>query len=238
MKDYKKLINLKKVPSHVAIIMDGNGRWAKKRKLSRSKGHKAGAEIIEPLMDVSVELGIKAISLYAFSMENWTRPKLEIQGLWKLLEFYFTHNMEKIQEKGIRVTHSGSLKRLPGSIKRTINNAVEETKNNKIMVLNFCVNYGGQQEIVESVNTWLETRKTDEKLNIKKLEKNLYTQGLPDVDLLIRTSGEKRISNFFLWQIAYSEIVFLDVLWPDFLPENLYQSIYEYQQRDRRYGGL
>ncbi|MFC1669898.1 polyprenyl diphosphate synthase [Spirochaetota bacterium] len=226
------------IPRHVAVIMDGNGRWANSRSLPRMEGHKRGAEIIEPLMDEAIELGIEAVSLYAFSTENWLRPKKEIIGLWGLLELFFNSKINKIKEKGIRIKHSGSTKKLPARTKRIIQKAVKETKNNDKLTLNFCVNYGGRQEIVEAVNKWLVKRKDNEKLTIGKLDKNLYTTGLPEVDLLIRTSGEYRISNYFLWQLAYTELVFMDVLWPDFKPHHLNKAIYIYQQRERRYGGI
>jgi len=226
------------IPRHIAIIMDGNGRWAKSRSLPRIEGHRKGSDVIEPIVDNALELGIQAISLFAFSTENWTRPRPEVLGLWKLLEEFFNKKIEKIKSKGIRVKHSGSLKRLPPSTKKTIANAIEDTKNNKNLVLNFCLNYGSRQEIIDGVNTWIEKRKPSEKLTQKKLEKELFTSDLPEVDLLIRTSGEFRISNFMLWQLAYAELVFLDVLWPDFKPLHLYKAIYEFQNRDRRFGGI
>ena len=226
------------VPSHVAIIMDGNGRWAQQRSLSRSEGHRMGAEAIEPLMDAAINAGVKVVSLFAFSSENWVRPKKEILGLWNLLEYFFTTRMDTLNEKGIRILHSGSLKRLPPGAKKHLKNAMELTKNNRTGILNLCINYGSRQELVEAVNSWLEKRRDSEKLTMKRLEKYLFTAGLPEVDLLIRTSGEYRISNFLLYQLAYAELVFTDVLWPDFTPEDLYGAIYEYQQRERRYGGI
>ena len=238
MKDYKNLINSGKIPEHIAIIMDGNGRWAKKKSLSRSEGHKKGADAIEPVLDAAIELNVKAISLYAFSIENWLRPSMEVSYLWKLLNNYFIKNLERIKKKEIKVMHSGSRKRLLKSTRNAIDNAVEETKKNKKIILNFCINYGSRQEIVEAVNKWHENSKPGEKFTSKKLEKNLYTRGLPEVDLLIRTSDEYRISNFLLWQMAYAEFVFMDVLWPDFKPSNLYSAIYQYQQRDRRFGNI
>jgi undecaprenyl diphosphate synthase len=238
MKNYQNLITPDSVPGHIAIIMDGNGRWAKMRSLPRSEGHKKGAEVIEPLVDAAVDIGIKAISLYAFSVENWLRPKLEVVKLWSLLEYFFQHNIRKIKDKNIRIKHTGSLKKLPPSTKKTIRNAVEETSGNKRMVLNFCINYGSRQEIVEAVNDWLDKRKKSEKLTVKKLEKCLFTNDLPEIDLMIRTSGEYRISNFLLWQLAYAELYFTDVLWPDFTPEHLYKAVYDYQNRERRFGGI
>jgi undecaprenyl diphosphate synthase len=236
MKDYKHLINKKKVPSHVAIIMDGNGRWAKKKSLSRAEGHQRGAEAIEPLMDAAIGLGIKAVSLYAFSTENWRRPRLEVLGLWKLLDYFFNAKIDVIKSRGIRIRHSGLHDRLPAGTLETIRRVVRETKDNRVLELNFCVNYGGRQDIVNAVNRRLE--KKGGPITAGELEQGLFTAGMPDVDLLIRTGGEYRISNFLLWQIAYAELVFMDVLWPDFRPRHLYQAVYEFQQRERRYGGL
>jgi len=219
--------------------MDGNGRWAKKRNLSRGEGHRAGAEVIEPLTDCAIELGIKALSLYALSVENiQIRPVSEIKSLWKLLEYFFNNKLNSIKEKNIRIMHSGSLTRLPGSTRKTIEKAINDTSSNKGLILNFCVNYGGRQEILNAVNTWSSARKPGENLTEKKLEKYLYTSGLPGLDLLIRTSGEYRISNFLLWQIAYAELFFTDVLWPDYGPEDLINAVKEYQKRERRYGGI
>ncbi len=228
----------KKIPAHVGIIMDGNGRWAKQRNLPRSEGHKYGADVIEPLMDCAIELGVKAVSLYAFSVENWSRPVSEVKGLWELLEYFFKTKLELIKSKDIQIRHSGSLSRLPSSTKKMIIKAVEETKKNKTIILNFCVNYGGRQEIIKAFNEWLATAKEGELITEKKLEKHLYTAGLPELDLLIRTSGEYRISNFLLWQLAYTELYFTDVLWPDFSPEELRKAVAEFQKRERRFGGL
>lgn len=238
MKNYKSLIDPERIPVHVAIIMDGNGRWAKKKSLPRIEGHRRGSEVIEPLMDTALSVGIKIVSLYAFSTENWARPKSEIDGLWSLLEYFFKSKIEKIKQKGIRIKHSGSLKNLPSTSRKIISSAIEETKNNSNIILNFCLNYGGRQEIVYAVNNWLEKKRRGEKLTIDTLDRYLYTSELQDVDLLIRTSGEFRISNFLLWQSAYAELVFLEVLWPDFKPYHLYKAIYEYQRRERRFGGL
>lgn len=230
-------IDKNNLPNHVAVIMDGNGRWAKNRNLSRSEGHRAGSLVIENLMDTALDLKIKNISLYAFSTENWNRPPTEIQGLWKLLTEFFNEKMPVMKEKGVKVLHSGRRKNLPKSVLNVIDEAVSETKENDLINLNFCLNYGGRQEIIDAVNEWhLESDKKD-LLNEKTIRKYLYNN-IPDVDLMIRTSGETRISNFLLWQTAYSELVFLDVLWPDFKPENLYQAIIEYQNRQRRFGGL
>ncbi len=238
MKDYKSLINKKKVPSHVAIIMDGNGRWARKKSLPRSEGHRRGAEIIEPLMDAAIGLGIKTVSLYAFSTENWRRPRTEVLSLWKLLDYFFKEKIGILKEKGIRVRHSGLRDRLPSSSVKTIENAVRETRDNRTLILNFCLNYGGQQDIVQAVNGWLDDRGPRDRLTVKDVEKRLFTAGMPPVDLMIRTGGESRISNYLIWQLAYAELMFMEVLWPDFRPSHLYRAIYEFQQRERRFGGL
>jgi undecaprenyl diphosphate synthase len=237
MKDYKRLINRKKVPAHIAIIMDGNGRWAKKNSVPRSEGHRQGAEIIEPIIDAAIDIGIKAVSLYAFSTENWLRPRTEILSLWKLLDHFFKTKIDTIKAKGIRITHSGLRERLPMPTMNTIRHAMHQTRNNKKLVLNFCLNYGGRQDIIQAVNKWAGGRGRG-KISARQLEKNLLTAGLPAVDMMIRTGGEYRISNFLIWQIAYAELFFIDVLWPDFRPHHFYQAIYEYQNRERRFGGL
>lgn len=238
MKNYKQLINKKNVPRHVAIIMDGNGRWAQKHSLPRTEGHKKAADVIEPIVDACLSMGIEALSLYAFSTENWLRPVSEVRTLWDILDYYFSLKLDSIIEKGIRIKHSGTLKRIPPRTKKTILNAISQTEKNRNMVLNFCLNYGGQQEIVDAVNSWLKKRKGSKEVTLKDIQKNLYTADLPGVDLMIRTSGEYRISNFLLWQLAYTELVFFDVLWPDFKDRDFYKAIYLYQQRERRYGGL
>lgn len=238
MKDYSRLIDRDNIPRHVAIIMDGNGRWAKRRSLPRVEGHRRGAQVIESLMDTAIDLGIEVVSLYAFSTENWSRPKDEIAGIWRLLGMFFEANIDTIMKKGVLLRHSGSMKHLPASTRRIIEDSVARTRGNRVITLNFCLNYGGRQELVDAVNAWTASRKPGEKLTERSFGRHLYTAGLPDVDLLIRTSGEHRISNFLLWQIAYAEMIFTRVLWPDFGPRHLYRMIYEYQQRDRRFGGL
>jgi undecaprenyl diphosphate synthase len=238
MKSYKELIQAEPIPGHVGIIMDGNGRWAKEKGLPRKEGHKMGAEVIEPLIDCAISLGIKKVSLYAFSVGNWSRPVTEIRGLWELLEAFFTKKIDTINNKNIKIEHSGSLKKLPPSTRKAISDSVEKTSSNKGIILNFCINYGGRQEILDSVNSWLAVRKENEKITEKRLNSFLYSRYMPDLDLLIRTSGEYRISNFMLWQMAYSELFFTDVLWPDFGAEDFYKAIWEFQNRERRYGGL
>ena len=238
MKNYKKSIDVTALPGHVAIIMDGNGRWAQKYSVPRIEGHRKGADVIEPVVDAALELGIGVLTLYAFSTENWIRPADEIQGLWKILDYYFKMKLETIIRKGIRIRHSGRLEQLPEKTVNTITNAIHKTAHNDKLVLNFCLNYGGQQEILDAVNAWVTCRKGNESMTADSMRDNLYTAGLPDVDLMIRTSGEYRISNFLLWQLAYSELVFLDVLWPDFTQNDFYKAVYLYQHRERRYGGI
>ena len=238
MKNYKKMLDLSKIPAHIGIIMDGNGRWAEKRSKSRGDGHKHGSEVIEPIIAACIELNVKAVSLYAFSYENWSRPKIEILELWKLFEYFFNAKLDALISKGIKVIHSGSTNRLPVKIQKLLSETIEKTAGNKKITLNFCINYGGRQEIVEGVNKWLADRKPDEKFTIKKMEKYLYTASLPEIDMIIRTSGELRISNFLLWQSAYAELIFTDVLWPDFTPFELCKAIYDYQQRERRFGNI
>jgi undecaprenyl diphosphate synthase len=238
MKDYKALLDPGRIPAHVAVIMDGNGRWAKKKSLSRLEGHRRGAETVEPVVDAAARIGVKYISLFAFSTENWNRPRDEVAGLWKLLELFFKSKIESILQKGVKVVFSGSFQRLPASTGRIIDETIRRTRTNSKITLNFCINYGGRQEIVDGVNAWLKKGGPGEKLTEKKLGSLLYNPKLPDVDLMIRTSGEYRISNFMLWQLAYAELVFMNVLWPDFRASHLYRAVYEYQHRERRFGGL
>lgn len=238
MSDVRNLIDPKKLPIHVAIIMDGNGRWAQKKNLPRIEGHRKGAEVVEPIVEAAANIGIKYLSLFAFSTENWVRPAEEVDGLWKLLEMFFTLKLDTIKEKGVKVIFSGSFRGLPPSAKHIIQQAVNHTKKNKRITINFCINYGGRQEIVDAVNAWVSQRKEGELFTVKKMHAYLYNPDLPDVDLLIRTSGEYRISNFMLWHLAYAELVFMKVLWPDFKAKHLYRALYEYQKRERRFGGL
>jgi undecaprenyl diphosphate synthase len=238
MKDYRSEIDMKNLPRHVAVIMDGNGRWAKQKGMERIEGHRKGALVVEKLLDAALELKVSCVSLYAFSTENWSRPVSEVKGLWKLLEDYFEEKLPSLKERGVRVVHSGSESRLPASTLRRIQTTVQETAKNKKITLNFCLNYGGRQEIVDAVNRWRADNPNARSITEKDINRNLYTAGLPDVDLLIRTSGEQRLSNFLPWQTAYAEFVFMKVLWPDFNARHLYQAIYEYQNRSRRFGGV
>jgi undecaprenyl diphosphate synthase len=231
------------LPKHIAIIMDGNGRWATQKGLSRSHGHREGALAIDRLMEVALELEIPFISLYAFSTENWKRPVNEIQAIFQLLNEFIDSRIEKIHKNGIRVQHSGRMQKIPFFSLKKIYKAVKLTQHNTKMTLNFCLNYGSKEEILNACSKILKKR-IQEKKNIHKaiteeeLERELYTYPLPPVDLLIRTAGEQRISNFLLWQIAYAEIYFTNTLWPDFNREHFFQALEWYSNRVRKFGGL
>jgi Undecaprenyl pyrophosphate synthetase (EC 2.5.1.31) len=233
------------LPKHIAIILDGNGRWAKQRNLPRSEGHRQGGENLKKLIDVILELEIPYISLYTFSTENWKRPKSEIQSLWKLLQEFFTKYLEECKQKQICIKVSGDISKLPKATQEILNKAVQETKKNKRLLANFCINYGSHQEILRAVNQIIQIKIEQYKntgkisdVKIKEFEKNFYTYPLPSVDLLIRPGGEQRISNFLLWQCAYAELYFTDVLWPDFSREELFKALEWYSGRERRFGGL
>jgi len=233
-------LNPDKLPQHVAIIMDGNGRWAKRRGLTRIVGHQKGIESIRDVVKTSRELGIKWLTLYAFSEENWKRPQYEIKALMNLLTRYLTTELKEMLDNGIRLLSIGQTEKLPPEVQRTLWQTIEKTARNKEMNLTLALSYGGRQEIVWAVKNML---KDIEKatLNIKqiteeRLSRYLYTSNIPDPDLLIRTSGEYRISNFLLWQIAYAEIFISPVLWPDFHKERYLEALLDYQKRERRFG--
>ncbi len=233
-------LNPDKLPQHVAIIMDGNGRWAKKRGLTRIVGHQKGIESVRDVVRTSRELGIKWLTLYAFSEENWIRPKYEINALMKLLTRYLEIELKEMLDNGIRLLSIGQTEKLPSEVQRTLWRTIEKTAHNKEMTLILALSYGGRQEIVWAVKNML---KDIEKgtLNIKqiteeRLSNYLYTSDIPDPDLLIRTSGEYRISNFLLWQTAYTEIFITPTLWPDFHRERYMEALLDYQKRERRFG--
>jgi len=231
------------LPKHIAIIMDGNGRWAKSRGLSRSEGHREGSLAIERLMEVALEIGLENISLYAFSTENWKRPISEIQSIFKLLNEFIETRLEKIQKNGIRILHSGTSSKIPFTSYKKVRKAVKLTEKNNRLTLNFCLNYGAKEELLSAYNRILKTRKQakislEKEITEQELEAHLYTYPLPPVDLLIRTAGEQRVSNFLLWQIAYAELYFTDTLWPDFDRQSLFQALEWYSKRVRKFGGL
>ena len=233
---------LEKIPTHVAIIMDGNGRWAKKRNMPRVKGHYEGMQTVKKITKYASKLGIQYLTLYAFSTENWARPKEEVSYLMDLPEKMFTSFMPELMENNVKVEVIGVVEKLPENTRKAVEDAVEQTKNNTGLKLIFALNYGSKDEIVTAVkriaqgaaNNEYKVEEIDEQL----ISDNLFTKYTPDPDLLIRTSGEQRISNFLLWQIAYSEFIFTKVAWPDFVEEELYKALLEYQSRDRRFGGL
>ncbi|MDD5686819.1 MAG: isoprenyl transferase [Elusimicrobia bacterium] len=227
---------MKKVPGHIAIIMDGNGRWAKAKGLPRIEGHRVGVNTVERIVKDASNLGVAVLSIYAFSTENWLRPASEIKGLFALLKMFLQKKIEELKKNNIKLLVMGDMTELPQDIRNDIKKAVNYTSESTGMILNIALNYGGRREIVNAVNKII--RDGAEKVDEKTFEKYLYTNGLPDPDLLIRTSGESRISNFLLWQTAYSEFYTTDVLWPDFKKEDLMDAISEYQKRDRRYGGV
>ena len=233
---------LKKIPTHVAIIMDGNGRWAKKRNMPRVKGHYEGMQTVKKITKYASKLGIQYLTLYAFSTENWARPKEEVSYLMDLPEKMFMSFMPELMENNVKVEVIGVVEKLPENTRKAVEDAIEQTKNNTGLKLIFALNYGSKDEIVTAVkriaqgaaNNEYKVEEIDEQL----ISDNLFTKDTPDPDLLIRTSGEQRISNFLLWQIAYSEFLFTKVAWPDFTEEEFYKALLEYQSRDRRFGGL
>ncbi|TFG92961.1 MAG: isoprenyl transferase [Syntrophobacterales bacterium] len=229
-----------KLPRHIAVIMDGNGRWAKKNMLKRGMGHEKGDESVRTVVKTSRELGIEYLTLYAFSVENWQRPKSEVQALISLLETYLKTELSEMKETGIRLFTIGDTEKLPKTVRGLLSTAIEETSENSGMVLNLALSYGGRDEIIRAVKGILRDIKStdiDEETITKDLfSRYLYTANIPDPDLLIRTSGETRLSNFLLWQMAYTELYFTDVLWPDFSKDDLIEAIMNYQQRERRFG--
>lgn len=230
------------LPSHIAIIMDGNGRWAKKRLLNRIQGHEKGAQTVRRVVEAAREIGIPVLTLYAFSTENWQRPKSEVTALMFLLKKFLASETENLLENNIRLNAVGQIERLPGNVRTALQKAMEATRHNSGMILNLALSYGGRSEITRAV------RKIAEKVIAGEIEtpgitekvvaEHLYSARMPDPDLLIRTSGEMRISNFLLWQIAYTEIFFTDSLWPDFSREEFIRIIREYQSRERRFGRI
>ena len=231
-----------KIPQHIAIIMDGNGRWAKQRNLPRTMGHKAGVETIRRVIKEADKLGVKFITLYAFSTENWKRPKDEINGLMKLLVQYLRDEVTNLNEAGVVLRILGDMEPLPTECKTQINEAIKLTENNSGLVLNVAFNYGGRDEIVRAVSNIASDIQSNkikkEDITKELLSDYMYTKESPDPDLIIRPSGEQRISNFLLWQCAYSEFWYSNVNWPDFKEYHLKKAIYDYQNRDRRFGGV
>lgn len=241
-KNKKNEIDLARLPQHVGVIMDGNGRWAKKRGLPRSAGHKAGADALKKIITEANNLGVKYITVYAFSTENWKRPKEEVDYLMSLLLDYLRNAEKTLAGENVVIRAIGSRKELSQEIREQIVKTEEFTKNNTGIVMNIALNYGAREEITNAVKeicTEVKNGTTDiSKITDKVVDNHLYTKGQPEVDLLIRTSGEQRLSNFMLWQVSYAEMWFTDKLWPDFKPSDLRQAIIDFQNRGRRFGGV
>jgi len=238
--DIQSQIKAHKLPNHVAIIMDGNGRWAKQKGLARVFGHRSGVKAVRKTVEAASEIGLKVLTLYAFSTENWSRPKKEIDALMTILIRSLNKELSTFQKNDIKLQTIGQTKNLPLKAQKKLQEVIDKTENNTSMILNLALSYGSREEIVNAikniskkiVNKELSVEEIDEKL----INNHLYTFTLPVVDFLIRTSGEKRISNFLLWQIAYAELYFTDVLWPDFRKEDFYEAVLNYQRRERRFG--
>ncbi len=227
----------RRLPRHVAVIMDGNGRWANQRGLPRVKGHSAGIKSVRATVETCARLKLKVLTLYAFSAENWKRPISEVNTLMELLKEYLRLELPEIQENDIRFQTIGRIDDLPSSVQRALKHVETETQSNRGMQMVLALNYGGRTELVDAFNALIK-KGSRRRIREKDIEENLYTAGLPSPDLLIRTSGEMRVSNFLLWQIAYSEIYVTDVLWPDFRSSHLLEAILDFQKRERRYGGI
>jgi undecaprenyl diphosphate synthase len=231
-----------RIPLHIAIIMDGNGRWAQKRGLPRTLGHKAGAEVLREILTDAAEIGVKVLTAYAFSTENWRRPSEEVSFLMELFSTYLDNEVDRLVEKQVRLRFIGNRQRLGGELQRRIESAEQKTAQGTAIELNLAVDYGGRAEIVHAARS-LAQDVLDKQLGIEEIDeanlaKRLFTGNQPDPDLLIRPGGDMRISNFLLWQLAYAELWVTDTLWPDFTPQHFRQAIFAYQQRERRFGGL
>lgn len=235
-------LDMERIPKHIGIIMDGNGRWAKKRKLPRTMGHRAGVETIRKIIKECDRLGVKYLTLYAFSTENWKRPKDEVSTLMNLLVEYLKNEFNELHENGVIINYLGDITRLPDVARVALEDAKEKTKNNSGVMMNLALNYGGREDIIQGVkaalNDILANNKTVEDLTEESFKEYLYTKGQPDPELIIRPSGELRLSNFLLYQSAYSELWFSDINWPDFTEDHLRQAIIDFQKRDRRFGGI
>lgn len=242
MSNFKEKIDLKKIPVHVAIIMDGNGRWAKQRNKDRFFGHREGVNSVKAVVEAAGELGIKYLTLYAFSSENWSRPKEEVELLMSLLVQGIRDELDNIIKQNIKIIVIGDLSKLKEEVRKQVEEAMERSKDNKGLNLIIALSYSGRDEIVYAVRQ-IANKVKNGKLNVEEINRevvssHLYTVGIPDPDLMIRTSGEIRISNFLLWQISYTELYFTSILWPDFKKEQFFEAIYNYQLRERRFGKI
>ncbi len=230
------------IPRHIAVIMDGNGRWAKQQGLMRTRGHRAGADAVERCVEACNSLGVEFLTLYAFSTENWKRPKTEVAALMTLLEKFLKDRLPQMMRQGVRLQAIGRLTQLPERCQQRLHEAIEATKSNTAVTMVLALSYGGREEIIDGIHSLLRTVQAGHldtgMIDADVFSKHLYTRYYPDPDLLIRTSGEMRISNFLLWQISYAEIVVLEKLWPDFQEADLFGAVAEYQRRNRRFGGV
>jgi undecaprenyl diphosphate synthase len=236
-------IDATRLPRHIAIIMDGNGRWANRRMLPRVAGHKAGIQPVRDTVETCARLGVEALTLYAFSVENWKRPRAEVETLWRLLRVYLRSELPSLLRNNIRLAAIGRVEALPEQVRRELLAGCDATRGNTGLRVNLAINYGGRAELVDAVNRLIDDARLTGSLaslraDEEAISSRLYTAGLADPDLLIRTSGEMRISNFLLWQVAYAELYVTDTLWPDFRRRDLLEAVVDYQKRDRRFGGL
>ena len=238
--DLLKQIDLDRLPKHIAIIMDGNGRWAKRRRLPRIAGHRAGIRAVRQAVEASARLGVPYLTLYAFSVENWKRPHTEIKLLMGLLRQYLKKELGELNRQNIRLEVIGRIHELPKPVVQDLQYTLDQTRQNTGMRLVLALNYGARTELVDAVQELVDQAKHNGALQVDEtlLSEHLYTRGFPDPDLLIRTSGELRLSNFLLWQVAYAELWVTETLWPDFTQKDLFQAIIDFQKRERRYGGL
>jgi undecaprenyl diphosphate synthase len=236
VRDDEQYPSLERVPRHVGIIMDGNGRWARAQGLPRSAGHRAGTENLRRLLRAAVEFGIETLTIYAFSTENWGRPAGEVRVLLSILERVIDRELSELHEEGVQLRHMGRLERIPQGLQRKVLDAIELTKNNQRLILNVAFDYGGRAELVDAIRRIITDGVPAEQVDEALVSRYLYTAQLPDPDLIIRTSGEMRISNFLIWQGAYAEFYVTPTLWPDFDKDELYKALEHYSQRERRYG--
>ncbi len=229
---------LTKIPVHVAIIMDGNGRWALQRGLPRTEGHRAGVENMRRVLEGAVEFGVKVMTVYAFSTENWGRPEDEVRGLLNIFEEVLAREVTELHKNGVRLRHLGELEGISERMKQAVHSAIELTQHNDRITLNIAFNYGGRAEILHAIARMIQDRVPPEALDEKRFESYLYTAGIPDPDLIIRTAGEMRLSNFLIWQAAYAEYYSTPTYWPDFDKQELYKALVAFSQRQRRFGKL
>jgi len=236
--DLVQKIDFSHLPVHIAVIMDGNGRWARQKNLPRTEGHKAGSKSVKEIVEASARLGIKYLTLFAFSKENWKRPEDEVNTLWELLRKYLIDESQVLEENDLKLKVIGEKKGIPFLVRKELLRVEKLTKDNQRMTVVLALNYGGRQEILEAINRLIKRKDSLKEVNEEMFSRYLDTADLPDPDLLIRTSGEMRLSNFLLWQCAYTELWVTPVFWPDFQKKDLIQAILDYQKRERRFGGI